>query len=163
MDDSQWASLSDHFKFGSRIKSEPTKPTQNKEKRDASDFSDRKYQNRRNLQDFTAGPGGIYEKEVKQTRPGWKVPPNQSAHEAYQQMFAGFGNNGEWGPGDPEYDDSPNIPYLPGSIPNEPSNEPMEEFTFARPEDHFDPYSDAFNTEGVYEPGKIDGYVDQLH
>ena len=87
-------------------------------------------------------------------------------------MFSGFGTNGEYGPDGQhmrEMNEIPQMPVLPNSAPDNhmgpPQTHPgrMNEFTFNEYVNHFDPHSEDINTQGVYDPGKVDGYVDQLH
>lgn len=78
-----------------------------------------------------------HEREMYQTRPGYRKPVSTSLHDSAQKHFSGFGKNNEWGPEDTEYDDMPNMPLLPGALP--------------------------YDDNGNYEPGRVDDYLEDLH
>ncbi len=94
----------------------------------------------------------IHEQSNRQTRPGWRVPPNVAAFNNYKQMFAG-----QTVPNDdyvPEYiRDAP----LPGSQTLQ--TEYNQEWETERP---FDPYSEGINQNGGYDPSQMDEYMDNF-
>lgn len=79
-----------------------------------------------------------YEREMHQTRAGYITPVSTSLHDSARKHFSGFGKNNEWGPGNPEYDDTPTMPTLP-------------------------PVPLPYDENGNFEPGKIDDYISELH
>lgn len=94
----------------------------------------------KNTQPIPNEDSGIYlphEREMYQTRPGYRTPVSTSLHDSARKHFSGFGKTNEWGPEDTEYNDMPNIPLLPGALP--------------------------YDENGNYEPGRVDDYLDDLH
>lgn len=96
----------------------------------------------------------IHEQPNRQTRPGWRVPPNVAAFNNYKQMFTG-----QPVPNDdyvPEYiRDAP----LPGSQTLDTEYNRPDDWEIERP---FDPYSEGINHNGGYDPSQMDEYMDNF-
>lgn len=96
--------------------------------------------------------GPIHEQANRQTRPGYRVPPNVAAFNNYKNMFAGQSVPDDYVP---EYirDERP----LPGSQTlNTEYNQDWD------PERPFDPYSEGINQIGGYDPSQMDEYMDNF-
>jgi len=93
----------------------------------------------------------IHEQHNRQTRPGYRVPPNVAAFNNYKQMFSGQSVPDDYVP---EYiRDAP----LPGS--QTLNTEYNQEWEVERP---FDPYSEGMNQSGGYDPSQMDEYMDNF-
>jgi hypothetical protein len=97
----------------------------------------------------------IHDQSVRQTRPGYRVPPNVAAFNNYKKMFSG-----QPVPDETNYDYVPDMQYdrpLPGSqMLNTEYNQDWE------PERPFDPYSEGINHLGGYDPSQMDEYMDNF-